>query len=102
MSPDWKSKVGSATSVEWPVGIGAKGNEGVSNNVSQTKGSIGYVEYAYALQEQNDLYEDGQQGWQGRRAYRRGFSGRQIEKVWVKEIKTSTASSLNITSAMAQ
>jgi phosphate transport system substrate-binding protein len=49
-SPDWKSKVGSATSVEWPVGIGAKGNEGVSNNVSQTKGSIGYVEYAYALQ----------------------------------------------------
>jgi phosphate transport system substrate-binding protein len=50
VSPDWKSKVGSATSVEWPVGIGAKGNEGVSNNVSQTKGSIGYVEYAYALQ----------------------------------------------------
>jgi phosphate transport system substrate-binding protein len=50
VSPDWKSEVGSATSVEWPVGIGAKGNEGVSNNVSQTKGSIGYVEYAYALQ----------------------------------------------------
>ena len=50
VSPDWKSKVGSATSVEWPAGIGAKGNEGVSNNVSQTKGSIGYVEYAYALQ----------------------------------------------------
>jgi phosphate transport system substrate-binding protein len=49
-SADWKSKVGSATSVEWPVGIGAKGNEGVSNNVSQTKGSIGYVEYAFALQ----------------------------------------------------
>jgi phosphate transport system substrate-binding protein len=49
-SADWKSKVGSATSVEWPGGIGAKGNEGVSNNVSQTKGSIGYVEYAYALQ----------------------------------------------------
>lgn len=50
VSPDWKSQVGSATSVEWPSGIGAKGNEGVSNNVSQTKGSIGYVEYAYALQ----------------------------------------------------
>ncbi len=50
VSSEWKSKVGSATSVEWPVGIGAKGNEGVSNNVSQTKGSIGYVEYAYALQ----------------------------------------------------
>jgi phosphate transport system substrate-binding protein len=50
VSPDWKSKVGANTSVEWPVGIGAKGNEGVSNNVAQTKGSIGYVEYAYALQ----------------------------------------------------
>jgi phosphate transport system substrate-binding protein len=49
-SPDWKSKVGANTSVEWPVGIGAKGNEGVANNVGQTKGSIGYVEYAYAKQ----------------------------------------------------
>jgi len=50
VSSDWKSKVGSATAVEWPVGIGAKGNEGVANNVAQTKGSIGYVEYAYAKQ----------------------------------------------------
>ena len=50
VSPDWSSKVGFNTSVEWPVGIGAKGNEGVSNNVAQTQGSIGYVEYAYALQ----------------------------------------------------
>ena len=50
VSPDWKSKVGASTAVEWPVGIGAKGNEGVSNNVTQAKGSIGYVEYAYALQ----------------------------------------------------
>jgi phosphate transport system substrate-binding protein len=50
VSPDWKSKVGSATAVEWPAGIGAKGNEGVANNVAQTKGSIGYVEYAYAKQ----------------------------------------------------
>jgi phosphate transport system substrate-binding protein len=50
VSPDWKSKVGSATAVEWPGGIGAKGNEGVANNVAQTKGSIGYVEYAYAKQ----------------------------------------------------
>jgi len=50
VSDEWKSKVGYNTSVEWPVGIGAKGNEGVSNNVAQTKGSIGYVEYAYALQ----------------------------------------------------
>jgi phosphate transport system substrate-binding protein len=50
VSPDWKSKVGVNTSLEWPVGIGAKGNEGVANNVKQTKGAVGYVEYAYALQ----------------------------------------------------
>ena len=50
VSPDWKSGVGSATAVEWPLGIGAKGNEGVAANVAQTKGSIGYVEYAYAMQ----------------------------------------------------
>ncbi len=50
VSADWKSKVGANTSVEWPTGIGAKGNEGVANNVSQTKGSIGYVEYAHAKQ----------------------------------------------------
>jgi phosphate transport system substrate-binding protein len=50
VSDDWKSKVGTEKAVEWPVGIGAKGNEGVANNVANTKGSIGYVEYAYALQ----------------------------------------------------
>jgi phosphate transport system substrate-binding protein len=50
VNADWKSKVGSDTSVEWPVGIGAKGNEGVSANLAQTKGAIGYVEYAYAKQ----------------------------------------------------
>ncbi len=50
ISPEWKSKVGADTSVQWPTGIGAKGNEGVAANVAQTKGSIGYVEYAYALQ----------------------------------------------------
>jgi phosphate transport system substrate-binding protein len=49
-SADWKSKVGEGTAVEWPVGVGAKGNEGVSANISQTKNSIGYVEYAYAKQ----------------------------------------------------
>jgi phosphate transport system substrate-binding protein len=50
VSPDWKSKIGEAAAVEWPVGIGARGNEGVANNVAQTKGAIGYVEYAYAKQ----------------------------------------------------
>jgi phosphate transport system substrate-binding protein len=50
ISPTWKTKVGANTSVQWPVGIGAKGNEGVANNVANTQGAIGYVEYAYALQ----------------------------------------------------
>jgi len=50
VSPEWKEKVGENTAVEWPVGIGAKGSEGVSNNAAQTKGSLGYVEYAYAKQ----------------------------------------------------
>jgi phosphate transport system substrate-binding protein len=50
VSADWKTKVGANTAVEWPVGIGAKGNEGVAQNVSNTKGSIGYVEYAYVKQ----------------------------------------------------
>ncbi len=50
ISADWKAKVGVNTALQWPAGIGAKGNEGVANNVAQTKGSIGYVEYAYAKQ----------------------------------------------------
>jgi phosphate transport system substrate-binding protein len=50
ISADWKTKVGVNTAVEWPGGIGAKGNEGVANNVANTKGAIGYVEYAYAKQ----------------------------------------------------
>jgi phosphate transport system substrate-binding protein len=50
VNADWKSKVGANTSVEWPSGIGAKGNEGVANNVANTRGAIGYVEYAYAKQ----------------------------------------------------
>ena len=48
ISADWKANVGAATSIDWPVGIGAKGNEGVAGNVAQTAGAIGYVEYAYA------------------------------------------------------
>jgi phosphate transport system substrate-binding protein len=50
VSPDWAKTVGSNTSVEWPSGIGAKGNEGVANNVANTRGAIGYVETAYAKQ----------------------------------------------------
>jgi phosphate transport system substrate-binding protein len=47
---EWKAKAGAGTAVEWPTGVGAKGNEGVAGNVSQTKNAIGYVEYAYAKQ----------------------------------------------------
>ena len=50
VSEDWKKNVGVSTALEWPVGIGAKGNEGVANNVMQANGSIGYVEFAYAKQ----------------------------------------------------
>lgn len=50
ISEEWKTKVGMGTALEWPVGVGARGNEGVAGNVSQTKNSIGYVEYAYAKQ----------------------------------------------------
>jgi phosphate transport system substrate-binding protein len=50
VSPEWKQKVGEGTSVAWPVGVGGKGNEGVASYVQRVKGSIGYVEYAYALQ----------------------------------------------------
>ena len=50
VSAEWKDKVGEGTAVEWPVGVGGKGNEGVAAFVNQTKNSIGYVEYAYVLQ----------------------------------------------------
>jgi len=50
VSATFGSKIGANTSVEWPVGIGAKGNEGVANMTTQTSGAIGYVEYAYAKQ----------------------------------------------------
>ena len=50
VSPDWKAKVGESTSVSWPTGIGGKGNEGVAAQVQRLRGSIGYVEYAYAKQ----------------------------------------------------
>ena len=50
VSPEWKTKIGFGTTVPWPVGVGGKGNEGVSAYVKQIKNSIGYVEYAYAKQ----------------------------------------------------
>lgn len=50
VSDEWKTKVGEGTSVNWPAGVGGKGNEGVAAYVNQIKGSIGYVELAYAMQ----------------------------------------------------
>jgi phosphate transport system substrate-binding protein len=50
VSPEWKSKAGNNTSVNWPTGIGGKGNEGVSGQVKQTPGALGYVELIYAIQ----------------------------------------------------
>jgi phosphate transport system substrate-binding protein len=52
VSPEWKSKVGVNTSVNWPVGLGGKGNEGVAGLIKQTPNSIGYVELVYAVQNQ--------------------------------------------------
>jgi phosphate transport system substrate-binding protein len=50
ISPEWKSKIGEGKSVNWPVGVGGKGNEGVTAQIKQTQGSIGYIEYGYAKQ----------------------------------------------------
>ena len=55
VSPEWKQKVGNNTSVKWPTGLGAKGNEGVSGQVKQVPGAIGYVELIYALQNKMDF-----------------------------------------------
>lgn len=50
VSPEWKQKVGTNTSVNWPVGLGGKGNEGVAGQIKQTPGALGYVELIYAVQ----------------------------------------------------
>jgi phosphate transport system substrate-binding protein len=50
VSPEWKAKVGEGTSIHWPTGVGGKGNEGVASYVKRIRGAIGYVEYAYVLQ----------------------------------------------------
>ena len=50
ISPEWKQKVGTNTSVNWPTGLGGKGNEGVAGQIKQTPGALGYVELIYAIQ----------------------------------------------------
>ncbi|HEV8244270.1 MAG TPA: phosphate ABC transporter substrate-binding protein PstS [Polyangiaceae bacterium] len=57
VSPTWKDKVGAGKSVKWPVGLGAKGNEGVTGQVKTTPGSVGYVELAYATQNKLPMAE---------------------------------------------
>ena len=57
----WASKVGGSDAVQWPTGLGGKGNDGVAAFVKQTLGSIGYVEYAYAKQNHMDLCPDAEQ-----------------------------------------
>jgi phosphate transport system substrate-binding protein len=52
ISPEWQQKVGEGKTVSWPTGIGAKGNEGVTAQILQTEGSIGYIEYGYAKQQE--------------------------------------------------
>jgi phosphate transport system substrate-binding protein len=51
ISPEWSEQVGEGKTVEWPVGVGAKGNEGVTAQILQTEGSLGYIEYGYAKQQ---------------------------------------------------
>src|SRR5207253_8270906 len=55
VSPEWKKRVGVATSVNWPAGVGGKGNEGVAGLVKQSPGAIGYVELIYAIQNKIDF-----------------------------------------------
>ena len=76
---EWKSKIGEGTAVEWPAGVGAKGNEGVAGNVGQTKNSIGYVEYAYAKQNKLTYAGADQQGRQDRAADHRSVPGRRCQ-----------------------
>ena len=87
VSPAWKSKVGANTSVNWPVGLGGKGNEGVAGLVKQTPDSIGYVELIYAVQNKmgygpvknaaGTFRESGlQQRYRGRRRSSQGHAGR--------------------------
>ncbi len=72
VSPDWKSQVGSGTSVKWPTGLGGQGNEGVAGSVRQLAGSIGYVELIYAVQNKIP-YGSGEKFL---RSLPEGFSGR--------------------------
>ncbi len=76
VSDEWKSKVGSSTAVAWPEGVGGKGNEGVAAYVQRIKGSIGYVEYAYAKKNNLTLHAGAEQGRPVSEAGQRHLPGR--------------------------
>ena len=76
VSPEWKQKVGVATSVNWPVGLGGKGNEGVAGLVKQTEGAIGYVEPVYATQNRIAIGRGSEHGGRVRQGVDRVGDGR--------------------------
>ena len=75
VSKEWEMKVGRGTSVNWPVGLGGKGNEGVSGQVKQTPNSIGYVELIYAVQNKMTYRQGQERGRQLRRGQPGGCNG---------------------------
>jgi phosphate transport system substrate-binding protein len=58
ISPEWEQKVGAGKTVSWPRGVGAKGNEGVTAQIQQTQGAIGYIEYGYAKLQNQDAVKE--------------------------------------------
>ena len=80
VSPEWGSKVGASDSVQWPTGQGGKGNDGVAAFVKQTPGSIGYVEYAYAKNNNLAYVDIGRQGGQFHRAERAELHRRRLPR----------------------
>ncbi|MHB1459931.1 MAG: phosphate ABC transporter substrate-binding protein PstS [Armatimonadota bacterium] len=92
VSPEWKTKVGKGKAVQWPVGVGAKGNEGVTNQVQQTVGAFGYVELAYA--KQNKLQTASVENAEGKYVLPSSESGAAATQSGVGLLKTDLRSSL--------
>ena len=93
VSPEWKTKVGASTAVAWPEGVGGKGNEGVAAYVQRIKGSIGYVEYAYAKKNKMSARRRAEQGRPVRAARRRDVPGRRRVRRLEERARASTRSS---------
>ncbi len=87
--PEWKEKYNFGTTVNWPVGVGGKGNEGIAAYVKQIKGSIGYVEYAYALTNKMTHVQLKERRRQLRAARSQELPGRSRSADW-KSARTST------------